>query len=169
MNRLYLQAGEQITQALICTARANSLNILFNQYVMVLKSFFKTYLRRFYAPAWTFTVLDALLKRTKIVRPKRPSKLGWTTHCERANVPPMIDPKLIDDLTARLAGNLPVGLQLLQGDFKKNLRASLEAGLAKLDLVTREEFDVQSAVLARTREKLERLEAQIRELEKQLG
>jgi BMFP domain-containing protein YqiC len=81
----------------------------------------------------------------------------------------MIDPKLIDDLTARLAGNLPGGLQLLQDDLKKNLRASLEAGLAKLDLVTREEFDVQSAVLARTREKLERLEAQVRELEQQLG
>ena len=48
------------------------------------------------------------------------------------------------------------------------MRAVLEAGLTKLDLVTREEFDVQSAVLARTRAKLEHLEAQVAELEKAL-
>ena len=51
-------------------------------------------------------------------------------------------------------------------DLKKNLRANLEAGLARLDLVTREEFDVQSAVLARTREKLTLLETKLDELEK---
>ncbi|MBA1445444.1 MAG: accessory factor UbiK family protein [Chromatiales bacterium] len=77
----------------------------------------------------------------------------------------MLDPKFIDDLADRLAGSVPGGIQILQDDLKKNLRASLEAGLAKLDLVTREEFDVQSAVLIRTREKLDRLEAVIRELE----
>ena len=80
----------------------------------------------------------------------------------------MIDPKLLDDLAERLAGSVPGGIQILQDDLKKNLRASLEAGLAKLDLVTREEFDVQSAVLARTREKLQLLEAQLEELEKKL-
>ena len=48
------------------------------------------------------------------------------------------------------------------------LRAGLEAGLARLDLVTREEFDVQTAVLARTREKLARLEAQVCELEQKI-
>jgi BMFP domain-containing protein YqiC len=78
----------------------------------------------------------------------------------------MIDPKLLDELAGRLAGNLPGGLQILQDDLKKNLRANLEAGLARLDLVTREEFDVQTAVLARTREKLAVLERQLRELEK---
>ncbi|QYZ66203.1 MAG: hypothetical protein OI74_17030 [Gammaproteobacteria bacterium (ex Lamellibrachia satsuma)] len=77
----------------------------------------------------------------------------------------MLDPKLIDDLAERLAGSVPGGIQILQDDLEKNLRATLEAGLAKLDLVTREEFDVQSAVLLRTREKLDRLEAIIRELE----
>lgn len=77
----------------------------------------------------------------------------------------MLDPKLIDDLADRLAGSVPGGIQILQDDLKKNLRATLEAGLAKLNLVTREEFDVQSAVLIRTREKLDRLEAIIRELE----
>lgn len=78
----------------------------------------------------------------------------------------MIDPKTLDELASRLAGSLPGGMQILQDDLKKNLRANLEAGLAKLDLVTREEFDVQSAVLARTREKLTRLEALVDVLEK---
>lgn len=77
----------------------------------------------------------------------------------------MLDPKHLDDLTRRLAGSLPKGLQALQEDINRNLRAALEAGLGKLDLVTREEFDVQAAVLARTREKLERLESQITALE----
>ena len=77
----------------------------------------------------------------------------------------MLDPKHIDDLTRRLAGTLPKGLQALQADIRRNLRASLEAGLSRLDLVTREEFDVQTAVLARTREKLSALEARVAELE----
>jgi BMFP domain-containing protein YqiC len=77
----------------------------------------------------------------------------------------MIDPKLIDELMTRLSATLPSGIQTLQADVTKNMRATLEAGLAKLDLVTREEFEVQTAVLARTREKLERLEAQIKALE----
>lgn len=77
----------------------------------------------------------------------------------------MLDPKHLDDLAQRLSGSLPKGLQALQEDINRNLRASLEGGLAKLDLVTREEFDVQAAVLTRTREKLERLEALVAELE----
>ena len=80
----------------------------------------------------------------------------------------MIDPKLLDDLAAKLAGSVPSGIQLLQDDLKRNLRATLEAGLSHLELVTREEFDVQSAVLARTREKLERLEKEVARLEQQL-
>ena len=79
----------------------------------------------------------------------------------------MIDPKMLDELAERLAGSVPSGFQILQKDLKKNLKATLEAGLTKLDLVTREEFEVQSAVLARTREKLERLERQMNELEKE--
>jgi BMFP domain-containing protein YqiC len=77
----------------------------------------------------------------------------------------MMDPKLLDDLAKRVAGSLPGSIQLLQQDLQKNLRSALESGLSHLDLVTREEFDVQSAVLARTREKLERLEQQVAELE----
>jgi BMFP domain-containing protein YqiC len=80
----------------------------------------------------------------------------------------MIDPKLIDELSERLTASLPSGLRTLQEELLKNFRATLEAGLARLDLVTREEFDVQQAVLARTREKLGRLEQQIKALEEQL-
>ena len=78
----------------------------------------------------------------------------------------MIEPKLLDDLAQRLAGNMPASVQFLQEELRHNLRAGLEAGLAHLDLVTREEFDVQAAVLVRTREKLEALEQQVAELEK---
>jgi len=79
----------------------------------------------------------------------------------------MIDSKLLDDLAQRLAKTVPTGLQVLQDDLKHNLRAGLEAGLSHLDLVTREEFDVQAAVLSRTREKLEALEKLVAELEQQ--
>ncbi|MEW8628051.1 MAG: accessory factor UbiK family protein [Candidatus Thiodiazotropha sp.] len=79
----------------------------------------------------------------------------------------MIDSKLIDDLAQRLADTLPKGIQSVQGDVMKNLRASLESGLSRLDLVSREEFEVQAAVLSRTREKLKRLEEQVKALEEQ--
>ncbi len=81
----------------------------------------------------------------------------------------MIDPKILDDLTKRVASGIPTGLQLLHADLQKNIRAALEAGLSHLELVTREEFELQSAVLARTREKLEQLERQVAELEQQRG
>jgi len=81
----------------------------------------------------------------------------------------MLVPQQLDDLAQRLSDSLPKGLQALQEDIDRNLRASLAGGLAKLDLVTREEFDVQAAVLARTREKLERLEALVAELEQGSG
>ena len=80
----------------------------------------------------------------------------------------MIDPKHLDDLAQRLADSVPSGLRLLQDDLKRNMRVTLEAGLARLDLVTREEFDVQTAVLARTREKLDALQSQITELEQRV-
>jgi BMFP domain-containing protein YqiC len=80
----------------------------------------------------------------------------------------MLDPKVFDDLSKRVAAGLPQGLQALQADLERNLRSGLEAALGRLNLVSREEFDVQRAVLARTREKLERLETQVRELEARL-
>ena len=54
----------------------------------------------------------------------------------------------------------------MRDDLESNFRGVLQTGIGKLDLVTREEFEVQEAVLARTREKLERLEARLEEIEK---
>ena len=71
----------------------------------------------------------------------------------------------IDELARRLADSLPGGLKALREDAEQNFRAVLQAGLSRLDLVTREEFDVQTAVLKRTREKLEALEARLANLE----
>ena len=77
----------------------------------------------------------------------------------------MINPKVIDDLARRLSNAVPTGMREAQKDVEKNFRAVLQNTLAKLDLVTREEFDVQTRVLARTREKLEALEKTMAELE----
>lgn len=77
----------------------------------------------------------------------------------------MIDPKNFEQVLNDLRQTIPGGFA--QG-VEKNLRAALAAGLAKLDLVTREELDIQNAVLARTREKLEALEKVVAELEKAL-
>ena len=63
--------------------------------------------------------------------------------------------------------SLPGGLGGVQDDFRQNMRAALDAAVARMDLVTREEFDVQAGVLRRTREKLEALEARVAALEAQ--
>ena len=80
----------------------------------------------------------------------------------------MIDPRKFDDLARRIQANLPPGLDEVREDVTRNIRAVIAAGIARMDLVEREEFDVQSAVLARTREKLEALELRVRGLEEQL-
>lgn len=77
----------------------------------------------------------------------------------------MVDPKIIDDLARRIAASVPEGVRALQSDLEQNFRAALQAGLGRLDLVTREEFDVQRGVLRRTREKLEALEARLQAME----
>ena len=77
----------------------------------------------------------------------------------------MVDPKIIDDLARRLAESVPDSLRALQTDLDRNFKAVLQAGLDRLDLVTREEFDVQQSVLRRTRERLEALEKRLAELE----
>lgn len=77
----------------------------------------------------------------------------------------MLNPKTLDDLARRLAEAMPGGVKTLQSDVEKNLRAQLQAGLARLDLVTREEFDVQAKVLARSRAKVDELERRVAELE----
>ena len=77
----------------------------------------------------------------------------------------MIEKSVLDDLAKRVSDSIPDGLKFLQEDLEKNIKFALEAGLSHLDLVTREEFDLQTAVLARTREKLEQLEKVVAELE----
>jgi BMFP domain-containing protein YqiC len=77
----------------------------------------------------------------------------------------VLDPKLFDDLSRRVAEGLPGNLQALQDDLERNMRTALEGALRQLNLVTREEFEIQQAVLQRTREKLEALEARVAELE----
>jgi BMFP domain-containing protein YqiC len=71
----------------------------------------------------------------------------------------------IDNLAKTLAESIPEGLRSVREDLENNFRSILRASLSKLDLVTREEFEVQEAVLARTREKLEALEAELEVLE----
>jgi BMFP domain-containing protein YqiC len=81
----------------------------------------------------------------------------------------MIDLNHIDDLARRLSQLVPPGLRDSQEELQQTFRSALQAGLAKLDLVTREEFDVQQALLLRTREKLETLERTVTTLEAQLA
>jgi BMFP domain-containing protein YqiC len=70
----------------------------------------------------------------------------------------------LDELAQRLSSLLPVSMGELQQDMERNLRAGLESSLRKMNLVSREEFDVQTAVLLRTREKVEKLEQLVEQL-----
>lgn len=70
----------------------------------------------------------------------------------------------IDQLARRLAESVPQGLKSVRAEMEENFRAVLKSGLKRMDLVTREEFEVQEAVLARTREKLDALEARLEAL-----
>lgn len=76
----------------------------------------------------------------------------------------MIDLSQLDELARRLSTLVPPGLREGREELQQNFKSVLQAGLGKLELVTREEFDVQRAVLAHTREKLEALEKQLAEL-----
>lgn len=76
----------------------------------------------------------------------------------------MIDLAQLDELARRLSSLVPPGLREGREELQQNFKSVLQAGLGKLDLVTREEFEVQRAVLARTREKLEALERDIARL-----
>ena len=71
----------------------------------------------------------------------------------------------IDAIARRLAESVPPALRTLQQDLESNFRAVLRASLGKLDLVTREEFDTQTRVLQRTRERLAELEARLQAVE----
>jgi len=78
----------------------------------------------------------------------------------------MLDMRLIDELSRKLSAALPPGLSRLREESEQQFRMVLSRAFERVNLVTREEFDAQAAVLARTREKLESLVAQLEELEK---
>ena len=81
----------------------------------------------------------------------------------------MFDPKSIDDIATRLSDAIPPGFNNIKEDLEKNFRAILQSALGKMDLVTREEFEVQKGVLAKTRSKLEDLEKRVAEIEQNIS
>jgi len=81
----------------------------------------------------------------------------------------MIDNQTINRLSEKINALLPPGLQQVKADFDARLKTLLQQQLANYEMVSREEFDLQARVLARTREKLEVVEARLEELEKKPG
>ena len=80
-----------------------------------------------------------------------------------------IDLAHIDELARRLSSLVPGGLRDSREELQQNFKSVLQTGLGKLDLVTRDEFDVQRAVLLRTRDKLNELQRAVDRLEAQLA
>ena len=81
----------------------------------------------------------------------------------------MIDNQTVNRLSAQINALLPPGLHQVREDFEARLKTLLQQQLTRLEMVSREEFEIQARVLARTREKLEVIEARLKELEKTLG
>ena len=77
----------------------------------------------------------------------------------------MLDPKNINEVVQKVISSMPEGVRALPNDMQENFREALQSVLMKMDLVTREEFDVQTKVLQRTREKLEQIEAALNTFE----
>jgi len=80
----------------------------------------------------------------------------------------ILDSTSLDDLARRLANAVPESIRSFGRDLEGNFKAVLQAQLSKLDLVSRQEFDVQAALLARTQAMLTALEARLKELETKL-
>lgn len=74
----------------------------------------------------------------------------------------------IEEIAERIEQNLPEGMRQTKAEVEKNVRQAVSNGFSRMDLVTREEFDIQTQVLARTRTKLEALEQRVATLEAQL-
>jgi ubiquinone biosynthesis accessory factor UbiK len=81
----------------------------------------------------------------------------------------MINPSKIEEMARSIQAALPPGLKTVGEEVDKKVKQVIQAQLMKLDLVNREEFDVQTKVLLRTREKLQALEEKLQQLEKQLA
>lgn len=80
----------------------------------------------------------------------------------------MINPAIIAKIGQQIASLMPEQAKATQQEVERNIQAILQAAFARLELVTRDEFDAQKAVLEHSREKLEQLEAQVSQLEQQL-
>lgn len=81
----------------------------------------------------------------------------------------MIDPKKIDDLVRQLGATLPPELESFEQEMKKQFKAVLESAFQRLDLVSREEFDIQVKVLQKTRAQLTELQEQLASLEQHMS
>jgi len=77
----------------------------------------------------------------------------------------MIKPQVVEDVVEKIGALIPQDIKTMRKEFHNNAKAVLVAGLKKMDLVTREEFDVQKAVLAKTREKLKMLEVELKNIQ----
>ena len=80
----------------------------------------------------------------------------------------MFNPKKLEEIAKQLGEAMPTGVKNFGEDVDRKIKQVLQAQLGKLDMVSREEFDVQTHVLLRTREKLAEMEAKFTELEKKL-
>ncbi|TMO66964.1 ubiquinone biosynthesis accessory factor UbiK [Pseudoalteromonas aurantia] len=80
----------------------------------------------------------------------------------------MINPAKIEEIAKQISGNLPQGVKNLADTFESKTKQAIQNKLAEMDFVSREEFDIQSKVLIRTREKLAELEAKVAEIEAKL-
>lgn len=80
----------------------------------------------------------------------------------------MINPAKIEEIAKQISGNLPQGVKNLADTFESKTKQAIQNKLAEMDFVSREEFDIQSKVLIRTREKLAELEAKVAEIEDKL-
>ena len=82
---------------------------------------------------------------------------------------PMVNPSQLEQMAKKIVDIIPEGFAELPESMHSQVKAVLNSGLDKMDLVTREEFDVQTAVLAKTRAKLEQLEKTVADIEQQLN
>ena len=99
------------------------------------------------------------------VSPQNDALSGFAPGPKAAEVSDKKSTPNLDELARQLAAAVPEGLKAVSDDLERNFKSLLQSGIERLDLVSREEFDVQVAVLARTRAKLEALEARLAELE----
>lgn len=76
----------------------------------------------------------------------------------------MLPPFQLDEITKKLLNILPINPQEFEDDLRQKVKMVIQSSLTRLDLVSREEFDVQTQVLAKTRDKLELLEKQVQEM-----